>query len=122
MSARDIYASAMADGIDYHRIFANNVQALMDAEHPPLKQPALAKNAKMHQRTLNRILNLENSPTLENMVKIATGLGVSLWQLLVPNLDARNLPALAPVSEKERQLWATIRQAAQELGQYGKSQ
>jgi len=110
----------MADVTDYHKVFADNVQRLMDAEEPPLKQPALAKRSKMHQRTLNRILNLENSPTLENMVKIAQGLDVSLWQLMIPDIDARNLPALAPVSEKERQLWATIRQAAEELGHYGK--
>lgn len=108
--------------IDYNKVFADNVKRLMGAEDPALSQPVLAGRAKMHQRTLGRIINNEVTPTLEMMVRIAAGLDVHLWQLLVPELDPRNLPALAPVTEKERQLWNTIRQAAQELGQYGKQQ
>lgn len=76
----------------------------------------------MHQRTLGRIVNGEVSPTLEQMTKIAHGLDVALWQLLVPEIDAKNLPALVPATAKERELWRTIQQAAQELGHYGKPQ
>lgn len=107
---------------DYNNIFPANVKKLMEADKPPLTQSALAGRAKMHQRTLGRIINAEVSPTLEQMTKIAHGLDAALWQLLVPEIDATNLPALAPVTAKERELWRTIQQAAQELGHYGKSQ
>lgn len=107
---------------DYNKIFARNVKAMMAAESPPMSQPTLAGRGKMHQRTLSRIINEEVSPTLDQMTKIAVGLEVSLWQLLVEGADPSNLPVLAPVTEKERELWKTIQQAAQELGNYGKSQ
>lgn len=120
MSGRDIYASLMASNTNnYDAIFAANVKAAMEAESPKMSQAGLASKAKMHQRTLGRIINEENSPTLDQMAKIAGGLELELWQLLVPRMDPRNLPVLAPVSERERQLWATIRQAAQDLAQYG---
>lgn len=120
MSVRDIYALRVMSitTTNYNAIFAGNVKRAMESETPPLSQAGLAARAKMHQRTLGRIVNEEVSATLEQMGKIAQGLDLELWQLLVPVMDPRNPPVLAPASEKERQLWATIRQAAQDLAKY----
>jgi len=119
MSGPDFYARPM-EKVDYNGLFPENVKKLMAVESPPLTQSALATRSKMHQRTLGRIINAEVSPTLEQMTKIAHGLDVALWQLLVPHIDAHNLPALAPGTAKERELWRSIQMAAEELSRYGK--
>lgn len=117
MSDAELYAPAMA--LDYEKIFADNVKKMMAAEDPPLSQPVLAGKAKMHQRTLGRIINREVTPTLEMMAKIAHGLDVGLWQLLVPGIDAKNLPALVPSTPQERALWDQYQKAYDDLRRIG---
>lgn len=67
------------------KIFAQNVASLMAKSS--MSQAALAQKSGVSQRTISNILNPESdpnySPTLNNIEKISTALGVSPWQMLI---------------------------------------
>ena len=54
---------------------------------------AWAKLYKLEQTTINRIVNGAD-PKLSMVERIAEAVGISAWQLMVPDLDIKNLPAL----------------------------
>ena len=107
-------------GDEAKKVFANNVKRCMEAVSPPLSQSALAALSGLHQRTLGRIINTEVVPRLVQMEKIAKGLKLDLWQLLVPGMEPENPPVLAPVTVKERELWTRLRSNLKELDKFSK--
>ncbi|MBX3603220.1 MAG: helix-turn-helix transcriptional regulator [Rubrivivax sp.] len=48
----------------------------------------LSKAAKVDQKTIWRILNQANAPTLDKLTAIASAFRVETWQLLAPRLGA----------------------------------
>lgn len=48
-------------------------------------QAKIAKAAKVDQKTVGRMLNMGNSPTLASIVAVAAVIKIDAWQLLAPN-------------------------------------
>jgi transcriptional regulator with XRE-family HTH domain len=58
-------------------------------------QGKIAAKAKVDQKTVSRILLLQNEPSLDKLEKIAGVFGYEAWQLLVPTFDPLHPPVLA---------------------------
>lgn len=74
-------------------VLAQNLGRLMDSRQKT--QPAIAKQAKIDQKTIWRIVHMTNEPALDKLEKIAGVFDLEAWQLLIPNLDPERLPELA---------------------------
>lgn len=97
------------------KVFADNLNALM-AAHPDLgSNPKLSKKTGLGTGSLSRFRNGEVDPNLGTLEKVAGAFHVEVWQLLVPHLDPANLPALQPLSESERRLYARLAEAVKEI-------
>ena len=70
-------------------------------------QSTLAKVSGADQRTIGRVLAQELSPTVEMLEKLARAFGLHAWQMLIPDLDPRNPPAVV-MSEAERQFYRRL--------------
>lgn len=87
------------------------------ASHSDLSSnPKLAKKTGLGTGSISRLRNGEVDPTLSTLEKLSKAFDVAAWQLLVPNIDPGNLPALLSASEAERKLWESLRQVAKEMG------
>ena len=64
--------------------------------------------AKIDQRTVGRILNMEHEPTFGQLTKLARVFKLQPWQMLVPNLEPTNPPMLASESQTLRALLSKI--------------
>lgn len=73
-------------------VLSQNLQRLLEARQTT--QPELARRAKVDQKTVWRIVRMENEPSVDKLEKLAAVLQVETWQLLVPNLDPQHLPDL----------------------------
>lgn len=63
------------------------------AANPALNsQAALGRAAKVDQKTVGRILNRTNEPSLEVIAKIAKVFDLDPWMLLVPNVKTGTMP------------------------------
>lgn len=76
---------------------------------------AWAKQHGLTQTTVNRILTDTMDPKLSSVQAIADALHVETWHLLVPGLDVSNPPVIQ-MSEKEREMYARIRELARDMG------
>lgn len=79
------------------------------AAHPALNsQAALGRAAKVDQKTVGRILNRTNEPSLEVIAKIAKVFDLDPWMLLVPNVAVGRQQAPSLVSAKQAGIGSTI--------------
>jgi transcriptional regulator with XRE-family HTH domain len=97
------------------QVLAGNLNRLMAAHSDLDSNPKLGKKAKIGIATLSRLRNAEVEATLETLERLAKAFDVHVWQLLVPEIDPKNLPALQPVTEAERKLHERLRELAKEL-------
>ena len=74
----------MASPLNTKEILSSNLRALIDLHE--WSERALAEKSKVAQKTINKILNQESSPTVETTEKLAKAFGLNGWQLMVPNL------------------------------------
>ena len=94
-------------------IIAENLAAAMLDRHmvnPVNGQPsqsALARKAHVDQRTVGRILNREQSPTIEMLEKLAHALDLDAWQMMIPSLDPKNPPVFV-LSRLERDFYRRL--------------
>ena len=58
-------------------------------------QKKVATKAKVDQKTVSRILLLQNEPSIDKLERIAAVFGFEAWQLLVPTFDPLSPPVLA---------------------------
>lgn len=65
-------------------VLADNLTALMAADTEVSSQPRLAKKAGLDQKTIWRIVNQVNSPTIEAVEALAGVFKVAAWQLIHP--------------------------------------
>jgi transcriptional regulator with XRE-family HTH domain len=80
-------------------ILSQNLLRLMEG-HATLKNDSqLAKPAKMDQKTIWRIVNKMNEPSIDKVEKLAKAFGVEPWELLVPGLDPEHRPTLTTKEE-----------------------
>jgi transcriptional regulator with XRE-family HTH domain len=81
---------------------AANLEALR-AHYPSLSsQAAIGRAAKVDQKTVGRILNMTNEPSLEVLAKIAKVFGLEPWQLMLPGLDVNEPQRLVSSRDAER--------------------
>lgn len=69
---------------------------------------ALAKKAHVDQKTIWRIRNRQQSPTVDMLESIANVFGLHAWHLLIQNIDPENPPVCA-MSRAERDLYRKLR-------------
>jgi transcriptional regulator with XRE-family HTH domain len=98
------------------KVLGANLQALMASHSDLSSNPKLAKKTGLGTGSISRLRNGEVDPTLSTLEKLSKAFDVAAWQLLVPNIDPGNLPALLSASEAERKLWESLRQVAKEMG------
>ncbi len=84
----------------------DNLARILEARK--LTEPALAKLAKLDQKTLWRAMHGDTEPTLQTVSKIAKALGVDPWMLLTPNMHPTNLPMLVAEHESLLELYKKI--------------
>jgi transcriptional regulator with XRE-family HTH domain len=96
------------------RVFRANLNAYMQARPELSSQNALAKACKVGQTSIGRILNGQQSPTLDMVHKIASVFNVPAWRMLQPQL------VVLDASDRARQLpaYEQLLHAAEELGHY----
>ena len=82
------------------KTIAENLKALEKVSK--LNETQFAEKCKIHQRTYNRIVNMESMPKLDILEKIADANDLSVWQLLIPNLDASN-PQMLELAKFDKQ-------------------
>jgi len=92
-----------------------NAQALMVHKYGTENLTRLAAEAKFGPGTATRIKKAETSVGLDVLEKLAGTFDVEPWQLLVPGMEPKNLPALKPVTQAERDLYAKILAAARDI-------
>lgn len=75
-------------------IISSNLRALIDLHQ--WSERVLAEKSKVAQKTVNKILNQESSPSAETIEKLAKAFGLNGWQLMLPNMptDLLESPSL----------------------------
>ena len=94
-------------------LIAKNLKAL--EAYSKLNETNFAEKCKIHQRTYNRIVNMETLPKLDILEKIAQANDLELWQLLVQDLDISNPPVLQDISEKQKLFYDKIKALVKEV-------
>lgn len=84
-------------------------------------QSQLARDAKVDQTFINKLLKAKTSVSITILHQIAEALGVSPWALLVQgDWPLSNPPVLQPLSDAEKRLYQKIQEAADMAVQIGK--
>jgi transcriptional regulator with XRE-family HTH domain len=83
------------------RTLSENLARLIAASGELDSQAKVATKAKVDQKTVNRIANMLNEPSLDKVEKIAKAFGLEAWQLLVPGLAPGQTPELAQREQME---------------------
>lgn len=76
-------------------ILQENLNRLMDEADPPLSQTSLGKLAGIPQKTVGRIKNGEQVPTLTMLDRLAKAFKCQGWQLLIADFRPDRPPRLA---------------------------
>lgn len=96
-------------------ILAENLGKLMASHAPLSSNPKLSEKTGLTTSTLSRIRNAKVDATVGTLEQLAKAFQVQPWEMLVPGFDPKNRPALAPVTEQERALYAKLAQVAKEI-------
>lgn len=103
---------------DPRLVLASNLRALLayarDKKLPYSDAKALAKKAGLTPSTVGHWLRAENAAQIDKLERLAAVFKLRAWQLLIPNLDPSNPPAV-PYTDAERRLYWRIKAAAREL-------
>lgn len=75
----------------------------------------IGKKAGVGHGTVDRATKGAASLTVANLEAIAKAYGLNGWQLLVPNLDPDNPPALRIITESEAKLYKQLQSLAKEI-------
>lgn len=71
------------------KTFAGNLQALVD--HYDLSDAGAGRKCRTSDEQIRRWRKCETSPTLDGLHKVARGFGLESFQLLIEDLDPKNL-------------------------------
>ena len=88
-------------------VLADNVQRLMLLHYAQNsnRPKALSVDAGVSLSTVQRILARDVGASLDNIEAMATAFDVSVYQLLIPELDTANPQVVLGASETERRLY-----------------
>lgn len=103
---------------DVRLIVATNLRALLDYAvdhgHPVRDAKRWALKAGLTPSTVGHWLKGTHSAQIDTLDRLARVFKLRAWQLLIPNLDPANPPAVA-YTDAERRLYWRIKAAAREL-------
>lgn len=91
-------------------VLADNVRALMEREFAACdnKPMALAKRAQLSLSTVQRLLSCETGASVDTIEAVSLALGVSPYQMLLPELDHGNPQVVNGATAAERRLYARM--------------
>jgi transcriptional regulator with XRE-family HTH domain len=101
---------------DINKTVAQNLRRLREAAGGP-SQAEIASKAGCDQTSVGRVMRAEMSPTADMLAGLAKAFGVAPWQLLVPDLNPKDLPT--QFTESEKRAYAKFREAAFRLATGG---
>lgn len=93
-------------------VLRGNLSALMKANKELNSNPKVARKTGLSTSSVSRLLNGQVDATLETVEKLAQAFQLSAWQLLVPDIEPDNLPALQPRTKQEQRLLEGVRELA----------
>ena len=96
------------NGLMSKAILSTNLSKLMAAHLTLTTQAKVAKEAKVDQKTISRIILKTHSCGVENLEAIAAAFELQSWQLLVPGLDPKS-PPVCEFTQVERDLYKKLR-------------
>lgn len=99
-------------------IFVRNLKLLMATNRHLKSQNQLAKQSKVGQTTISRIIRREQEPTLELMEKLIRPFDVLPWQMLIPDFDPADPPVTKRVDLQQRLLLERFKHVAEEVAHY----
>lgn len=79
-------------------VLAENLDALRKRDGRPLSQASIAKSSGVDQKTISRILNKTNQPSVDVLDGLGKAFGCEPWQLLVPALEVSRVNKLGRIS------------------------
>lgn len=83
------------------QVLSQNLDRLMQGSKEYNAQAAVARKAKVDQKTISRIIHKTNEPSLDKLERIAAVFGLQPWQMLVPGLQPEVPPQLAEQRDVE---------------------
>lgn len=89
-------------------LLASHAEFKLSANKPKL----LSERADVSLSTVQRVLAGQVGASLDVIEQLAAVFDVSVYQLLLPNLDAENPQVVTGASAAERRWYATLRRAA----------
>ncbi len=93
-------------------ILAQNLAALM--QHRNEGQNSLKRRSGVSQATIGRILGQKSDADIGTITALAKALDVMPWQMLVPQLDPKNLPVIK-MTDEERKLYDRLHALASQI-------
>lgn len=106
----DEYPAPMG-GIDSREVVWASVSALMQKHWGEENLNRLARTAKIGTATAARLKEQKTSVGLEVLDKIAKAFDCATWQLLVPGMNADEMPVLVTMTQAEVNFLARIANA-----------
>lgn len=94
-------------------VVAANVRALIDDHYKesPNKPMALSKATGLSLSSVQRVLSAEAGASIDTLEAIANAFEISVYQLVLPNLDPQNPQVVSGASAAERGMYAAFRRA-----------
>jgi len=102
------------------KVLGENVSALMAATPDLSSNPKMKKATGLSTSTLSRMRNGLVDANLDTLELIAAAFDIQPWQLLVPNLQPKNLPVMLIAGEREQALYKRFRTVAEEIASIDK--
>jgi len=99
----------------FRGVLADNLEALMTSGSPLSSSPKLEQKSGVAIATINRIRRKESGATIDSLDAIAAAYDLEPWQLLIRNMDPKNPPVVAGVSEQEKALYERLQSSAREI-------
>jgi hypothetical protein len=75
---------------------------------------ALFKESSVSVSSVQRIIDGETGASLDTLEQLSLALGVSVYQMVAPDIDAANPPVITGANEAERRLYAQWRRLAKQ--------
>ena len=88
-----------------------NIRSLMERVYKDSRNrpKSLAKDAEISLSSVQRMLEGTTGATIDNLEAVASALDVSVYQLLLPNLDAENPQIVQGAAKGEERLYRMMK-------------
>lgn len=97
------------------KILWENLVALMSSHWGEVNLNRLAREAGISPASATRIKSQETSVGLDLIEKLSGIFDIEPWQLLVPGINANNLPVLSVGGDTERMFYKTLESIRKEI-------